>query len=256
MTVIDAAGSPEKESRESATMRIIDAHAHVGRFGSWAQVSCSAEELLAKMDTFRVEKSVLFGPDNSLIRKTVSLHPKRFVGYVWPDPHDPSALSLVKEAIERWGFKGIKLHPLVHAFLPTDEEVLPIIEFARKEGVPVAIHSGHPPFSLPWSIGELAEMYPDVKIVMLHMGHAHGVYIQAAINTAKRYDNIILETSGVSMHSKINEAVEKVGEERVVFGSDFPFHDHSVELQKVKVAGLTEHQRESVLYRNAKNLLI
>jgi uncharacterized protein len=144
----------------------------------------------------------------------------------------------------------------VHAFLPTDEEVIPIVEFAGREKIPVAIHSGHPPFSLPWSIGELAEIYPEVRIVMLHMGHAHGVYIKAAIDTAKRYDNIILETSGVSMHSKIKEAVERVGEGRVVFGSDYPFHDYSVELQKVRVAGLTKSQEERVLYANAKKLLL
>jgi predicted TIM-barrel fold metal-dependent hydrolase len=88
------------------------------------------------------------------------------------------------------------------------------------------------------------------------MGHGHGVYIQAAINTAKKHDNIILETSGVSMHSKIKEAVDRVGEGRVVFGSDYPFHDYSVELQKVEVAGLTESQKELVLYKNAKNLLL
>jgi len=235
--------------------RIIDAHAHVGRFGSWANVSCTPEELLEKMDASGVERAVLFAPDNSLVRKAVRMYPKRFVGYVWPNPHDSEALSLVKESVKRWGFKGIKLHPLVHAFLPTDEEVLPIVEFAEKERIPVAIHSGHPPFSLPWSIGELAEMYPEVRIVMLHMGHAHGVYIQAAINTAKKYDNIILETSGVSMHSKIKEAVEKVGEGRVVFGSDYPFHDYSVELRKVDVAGLTRRQKDLVLRENAKMLL-
>ena len=239
-----------------SSTRIIDAHSHVGRFGSWANVSCTAEELLEKMDASRVERSVLFGPDNLLIRRTVRGHPMRFVGYVWPNPHDKGALRLVTEAVRTWGFKGIKLHPLVNAFLPTDEEVTPIVEFAGKERIPVAIHSGHPPFSLPWSIGELAEMYPEVRIVMLHMGHAHGVYIQAAINTAKKHDNIILETSGVSMHSKIKEAVEKVGEDRVVFGSDYPFHDYSVELQKVKVAGLTESQEELVLYRNAMKLLL
>ena len=91
---------------------------------------------------------------------------------------------------------------------------------------------------------------------MLHMGHAHGVYIQAAINTARKHDNIVLETSGVSMHSKIKEAVERVGEGRVAFGSDYPFHDYSVELQKIRVAGLTERQKELVLYANAKELLL
>ncbi len=240
----------------TASARVIDAHAHVGRFGSWANVSCSATELVEKMDASHVEKSVLFAPDNLLVRRAVIRYPERFVGYAWPNPHDGRALSLVKEAVKRWGFRGIKLHPLIHAFLPTDDEVLPIVEFAGKERIPVAIHSGHPPFSLPWSIGELAEMYPEVRVVMLHMGHAHGVYIQAAINTAKKHDNIILETSGVSMHSKIREAVERVGEERVVFGSDYPFHDYSVELQKVDVAGISEKQKELVLYRNAKKLLI
>jgi uncharacterized protein len=244
------------ETARMATSGIIDAHAHVGRFGSWANVSCSAEELLEKMDASGVERSVVFAPDNQLVRTAVRGHPKRLVGYVWPNPHDSGALSLVRESVKRWGFRGIKLHPLVHAFLPTDEEVLPIVEFARKERIPVAIHSGHPPFSLPWSIGELAELYPDVRIVMLHMGHAHGVYIQAAINTARKHDNIVLETSGVSMHSKIKEAVERVGEGRVVFGSDYPFHDYSVELQKIKVAGLTENQRELVLHENARKLLI
>ena len=237
-------------------MKVIDSHAHVGSFGSWANVSCTAEELLENMDASRVETSILFAPDNLLVRRSVRRYPKRFVGYVWPNPHEKGALSLVRRAIRQWGFRGIKLHPLVHAFLPTDEEVLPIADFAAKERIPLAIHSGHPPFSLPWSIGELAEMYPEVRIVMLHMGHAHGVYIQAAINTAKKHDNIILETSGVSMHSKIKEAVDKVGEERVVFGSDYPFHDYSVELQKVNVAGLSERQREMVLYENAKKLLV
>jgi uncharacterized protein len=207
------------------------------------------------MDECSVDKAILFAPDNSLVRRTVKSHPERFVGYVWPNPHERGAVGLVRRALREWGFKGIKLHPLIHAFLPTDEEVLPIAELAGRERVPLAIHSGHPPFSLPWSIGELAELYPDVRIIMLHMGHAHGVYIQAAINTAKKYDNIILETSGVSMHSKIREAVETVGEERVVFGSDYPFHDYSVELRKVEAAGLSRRQMAAVLHDNAMGLL-
>lgn len=237
-------------------MKVIDAHAHVGKFGSWANISCTAGELLEKMEEARVEKSILFAPDNDLVRRTVKRHPRRFVGYVWPNPHDPGALELVNAAVDGWGFRGVKLHPLVHAFLPTDDVVLPIVDFARKRKIPVAIHSGHPPFSLPWSIGELAELYRDVRIVMLHMGHAHGVYIKAAIDTAKRFDNIVLETSGVSMHSKIKEAVDKVGEGRVVFGSDYPFHDYTVELRKIEVAGLSRRQKELVVYENAKALLL
>ncbi len=214
------------------------------------------EELLSEMDQFGIEKSILFAPNNELVKASVSKFPKRFVGYVWPNPHDPHAVELVKKALGEWGFRGVKLHPLFHSFLPTDEEVEPIMEEARRQRVPVAIHSGHPPFSLPWSIGELAEKYSDVRIVMLHMGHGHGVYIQAAINTAKRYGNIILETSGMPMHTKIKEAVRTVGERRVVYGSDIPFHHSSVELQRVKMAGLSEGDLRLVLHDNSAALLL
>jgi len=238
------------------SLPVIDAHTHVGTFGSWAQVACTAEQLLQEMDQFNVEQAILFAPDNNLVKQTVAKYPNRLVGYVWPNPNDPTSVDLVKKAIREWGFKGIKLHPLIHAFLPTDSSVLPIMDVARTLRVPVAIHSGHAPFSLPWSIGELAEIYPDVRIVMLHMGHGHGVYIQAAIRTAKKYDNIILETSGMPMHTKIREAVDTIGERRVVYGSDIPFHHTSVEMQRIKMAGLTERELRLVLYENAKTLLM
>ena len=235
---------------------IIDAHTHVGSFGSWAQVSCTPDQLVTEMDQFGVERSIVFSTNNSLVREAVERFPKRLVGYVWPNPYESSSLEQVRTALHDWKFRGIKLHPLFHAFLPTDTIVEPFMEEARRSKVPVAVHSGHPPFSLPWSIGELAEKYTDVRIVMLHMGHGHGVYIQAAINTAKRYDNIILETSGMPMHTKIKEAVQTVGEQRVVYGSDIPFHHTSVELQRVKMAGLSERELKLVLHDNAESQLI
>jgi predicted TIM-barrel fold metal-dependent hydrolase len=233
----------------------IDAHTHIGDFGSWANLACDADELIRSMRLYNVERSCLFFTDNNLVRQAVKSHPKKLAGYVWPDPRKADARRLVRRALTEWGFKGIKLHPLVHAFLPNDEIVYPIMEEARSAGVPVLIHSGHPPFSLPWSIGELAENFKDVKIVMLHMGHGHGVYIKAAIDTARRNDNIYLETSGMPMHSKIKEAVAILGEDRVMYGSDFPFHDPSVEIGRISASGLSNKQLEKVFYSNAKQIL-
>ncbi len=235
--------------------RKIDAHAHIGYFGSWANVSCNAQEVVDLMKQYDVEKTCLFYTDNSLVRAAVKKYPKKLVGFVWPNPYDPNALKLVRDSISRWGFRGIKLHPLFHAFLPNSEVVYPIMDEARRSRLPVLIHSGHPPFSLPWSIGELAENYRDVTIVMLHMGHGHGVYIQAAINTARKYDNIYLETSGMPMHTKIKEAVEVVGEHRVMYGSDIPFHDPAVEIARVTASRLPERVLEKIFYSNAKQVL-
>ncbi|MFI5419787.1 MAG: amidohydrolase family protein, partial [Nitrososphaerales archaeon] len=161
----------------------------------------------------------------------------------------------VRTALTEWKFRGVKLHPLFQAFLPNDEIVHPIMEEARKARAPVLIHTGHSPFSLPWSVGELAENFPDVKIVMLHMGDGHGLYIQAAINVAKRYDNLYLETSAMPMANKIREAMDVVGKERVMYGSDIPFGNPAVEIAKATALNLPDEDFDRYFYLNAKKLL-
>jgi len=246
---------PLKNIPESYEGEKIDAHAHLGDFGGWANVACNDKELLRSMELYNVSKSVVFSLDNELVKKAVARHPKELFGCVWPDPRKRGARKLVRTALTEWGFKGVKLHPLLHAFLPNDEIVHPIMDEASSAGVPVLVHSGHPPFSLPWSIGELAENYRDVKVVMLHMGHGHGIYIQSAIGVAKRLANVYLETSGMPMHSKIREAVELLGEKRVMYGSDIPFHDPSVEIGRVCAASLSKRQLRRVFFANASEVL-
>ena len=235
--------------------RKIDLHTHIGKFGGWANVACTPEELVGLMDRYNVEKSAVFFTDNELVRRAVKTFPSRLVGCVWPDPRIESSRDLVKEALTSWGFRGVKLHPLFQAFLPNDQIVHPIVEEARRADFPVLIHTGHSPFSLPWSVGELAESFPDVDIVMLHMGDGHGLYIEAAINTAKKYENIWLETSAMPMANKIKEAVKALGKERVMYGSDIPFGHPAVEIAKHTLVDFTEDEFDHVFYLNAKKLL-
>ncbi|HXQ93368.1 MAG TPA: amidohydrolase family protein, partial [Nitrososphaerales archaeon] len=218
-------------------------------------VSCNDDQLVQSMLKYNVEKSAVFFTDNELVRKAVQKYPDRLLGCYWPNPHEEDAAEKVKIALTEWGFKGIKLHPLFQAFLPNDKIVHPIIQEAVRAKVPVLIHTGHSPFSLPWSVGELAENFPDAKIVMLHMGDGHGVYMEAAINTAKRMDNIYLETSRMPNGEKIKEAMNLVGKDRVMYGSDIPFGDPVVEIVKATALELSEEEYDLYFYRNAKNLL-
>jgi len=231
---------------------IVDAHSHLGHFGGWANVGMTVDELLALNKEFNVVHTIVSSMSNDVTAKAAKQYPKEITGYVWLNPFDgDGAVNELRTAVSEWGCRGVKLHPLFQAFIADDPVVYPIMDEARKLKIPVSIHSGHAPFSLPWSIGELAEVYPDVTIVMIHMGHGHGLYIRAAINTAKRYANIVLETSGMPMHTKVREAMEVVGEDRVVYGCDLPFHHPSVELQRVKMAGLNERQLRRLLHDNA-----
>lgn len=233
----------------------IDAHSHVGVFGGWSSCQISPEELIADMDTYNVEKAVIstFPIRESI--EAVDKYPDRLIGAAWVNPMEPKALDQIRDAVENHGFKAIKLHPLSQAYLPNDTCVFPVAELAEELDIPLMIHTGHPPFSLPWSVAQLADLYPKVNMVMIHMGHGNGMYVQAAIDMAKKYANLYLETSGMPMHYKIKEAYETVGSDRIMWGLDAPFHHPTVEMQRTIVSGLTDKQLEDVFYHNVKKLL-
>jgi predicted TIM-barrel fold metal-dependent hydrolase len=237
-------------------MKKIDAHAHIGYFGSWCDVGLTAQEMLEAMDRYNIEKSLVSYPDNSVTLKAHTEHPGRFAALAWMDPNKgEQALAEFADLTDHHGFSGLKLHPLFNAYTANDAVVFPLMEEARKRNLPVFIHSGHPPFSLPWSIGQLAEEYPDVRVVMIHMGHGHGIYIQAAIDVAAKHENIWLENSGMPMHTKTREAYNRVGSSRIFWGSDAPFHHYAVEILRTEVSGLKEGQLEDVFYNNIRKFM-
>jgi len=204
------------------------------------------------MDDCGVSSSVLFSLPNELTLNAVGRHPDRLHGLVWVNPlHGEAALNLVREAVSRWGFKGVKLHPLIDGYLPDSDVVDPLMELVRRLRVPVLSHCGHPPWTLPWHFGNLAERFSDVQIILGHMGHGHIVYINGALDVARRHENILLETSAMPMHSKIKEAVDKIGVDRVLYGSDAPFGHPAFEIRKVEVSGLTQEELGMVLGENA-----
>lgn len=240
-------------------MKKLDAHAHVGTFGGWANVAITADELVKQMDTYEMEKTVLCSTgshDNFRTKEAMEAYPHRFWGLVYANPLEgEKSVQEIYDLVQNKGFSGIKLNPLRHAYVADAECLDPIMEAARELHIPVFIHSGHAPFSLPWSIALLAERFPDVNIVMIHMGHGHGVYIDAALKMARRYSNLYLEMSGMPMNSKIKEAYKTVGSDRIFFGTDAPFHHPTIEMQKVITSGLTEKEIEDVFYNNLQKFM-
>ena len=231
-------------------MKIIDAHAPLGYIGGWADVGITADGLIAQMDEYNIEKTVLCCEDNDITFDVMNKYPGRIIGAVYVNPLVKKTVDFMEEYVNK-GFKAVKLNPLRHAYCADAEIVDEVMYKAQKLGLPVCIHSGHPPYSLPWQIGVLAERHPDVKIMMIHMGHGHGVYIDAALKMARKYSNIYLEMSGMPMPSKIREAYETVGHDRIMFGTDTPFHHPTVEMQKVMVSGVDEQGLQAIFYDNA-----
>jgi predicted TIM-barrel fold metal-dependent hydrolase len=226
---------------------------HVGSFEGPFGVSLDRDGIEQLMRDHDISNGVVFYPDNAYVAEVVESIPGLYA-LVWGNPRVPGYVEEVERYLEHPKFLGLKLHPLIDGYLPNDPSVHPMIELILERDLPVLIHCGHPIFTLPWSIEELAVSFPDAKIVIGHMGHGNAVYIQASIDVALRNPNVYLETSGMPMHTKIREAYERVGETRVLFGTDVPFHHPVVEIAKVQVSGLPPESVERVLSRNGRLL--
>lgn len=226
---------------------------HVGSFEGPFGVSLDRDGIEQLMRDHDISNGVVFYPDNAYVAEVVESIPGLYA-LVWGNPRVPGYVEEVERYLEHPKFLGLKLHPLIDGYLPNDPSVHPMIELILERDLPVLIHCGHPIFTLPWSIEELAVSFPAAKIVIGHMGHGNAVYIQASIDVALRNPNVYLETSGMPMHTKIREAYERVGGTRVLFGTDVPFHHPVVEIAKVQVSGLEPEGVDRVLSKNGRLL--
>ena len=109
----------------------IDAHAHIGEFGGWAKLSINAEQLIAQMDEFNIEKTLLCAQPNELCLDAVQKYPDRIIGLVYPNPHDgQKAVDMIYDYVQNKGFRGIKANPLKDANV-ADEALMDPIEYSR-----------------------------------------------------------------------------------------------------------------------------
>lgn len=235
-----------------APAAIVDAHMHVGDFPLF-NVRMDGAELERLLAHYGIVRTLVFHPDNTYVRKVVEEVPNAY-GLVWANPHRAGFVEEAVELLDHPKFVGVKMHPLLDSYHPNDPAVHPLVQELVARDMPALIHCGHPIFTLPWSIEELAVAFPEAKIVLGHMGHGNIVYIDGAIAVASRNANVYLETSGMPMHTKIAEAIERAGAHKVLFGSDAPFHEVGVEVRKVQVSGLDADLIARVLEKNARRL--
>jgi predicted TIM-barrel fold metal-dependent hydrolase len=235
-----------------APATLVDAHMHVGDFPLF-NVRMDGPTLTETLRHYGIAAGMVFHPDNQYVREVVEAVDGAY-GLVWANPRIPGFLEEAVELLDHPKFLGVKMHPLLDAFHPNDPAVHPLVAELVRRDMPALIHCGHPIFTLPWSIEELAVEFPEAKIILGHMGHGNIVYINGSIDVALRNPNVYLETSGMPMHTKIAEAVERVGHDRVLYGSDAPFHEIGVEVRKVQVSGLPPELVTRVLEKNARKL--
>lgn len=208
-----------------------------------------------------VDKAVLmpaptFYPRNQLVAEVLRSPAGargRFVGCALVNPHlGGDAVGELERAVKEWGFRAAKLMPTLHAINLVGRIAHPMMRKAQELRIPVTIHSAGSP-AHPLEIGVLAEAFPDVPVIMDHMGYRN--YVGAAIAAAKRTANLYLMTTAVMEPHCIRDAVREIGAHRVVFGSNGPAIRPSTQILVIKQAELAPEDERKVLGDNAARLL-
>ncbi|MFN8453455.1 MAG: amidohydrolase family protein [Anaerolineae bacterium] len=240
-------------------MMVVDAHCHVGIGHEYRQ---SVADLLADMDRCGVDRAVICPVDrclavdnregNDLMLATARAYPNRFYPFATANPwYGPRAVAELRRAIGE-GARGIKLHPPLQGFLLCDDLVYPLMEVADALAVPVYFHTGTPAFAQPMQLAELALRFPQVNLIMGHMGSTD--FKADALPAASMAPNIYLDTSWI-LPELVTRAVAEVGPERVIFSSDTPLSDLPLELELRAAARMDEAARAMLMGGNILRLL-
>lgn len=253
-------------------MYIIDADTHISptkeRGGSM-----SAEELIRRMDYAGVERALTWiqppylrqiDRANEYLYESVQKYPDRIVGFGWADPRlgVDKARKMARKCIEEYGFYGVKLNGAQNEYYIDDPDLaLPVINEISAMGKTIAFHVGADAyeFTHPFRVEKIARRYPDMTVLMVHMGGAAFADLSdASIEVAEKCPNVHLIGSAVKDVS-ILKAIRKLGADRVSFGSDSPFAlmHAAVAMYRAILDGenLTEEEKQLIMGGNMKKIL-
>ena len=238
---------------------IIDCHCHAGKgdglTGPW-DTAAPLANYLRRAARAGIGRTVLFpafhsdyAAANRAVARIVAGRPGRFYGFAFVHPlRDRGRVgAMVKEAVERLGFVGLKVHRY-------DARITrEICEAAAAYALPV-LYDVMGEVSV---VELLAAEYPHVSFIIPHLGSfADDWKAQAAfIDQLARHPNIYTDTSGVRRFDLLAEAVRRAGAHKILFGSDGPWLHPGVELAKVRALGLSPADEARVLGGNFLQLI-
>jgi len=207
----------------------------------------SVEMMLRDMDKAGVDMAVgcSLGQmiDNDYTAGVMRQYPDRIIGFGQVNPRVADATDIVRKGKEVYGLPGLKLHPTMHGYHVVDHGLLdPVFEVCDALGILVLFNALDDPFVSPLGIEEIARGFPNVPVLIAHMGTVWNV--MEAVMVAKRNSNIYLETSSTQL-IEVRTAYREVGADKIVMGTDWPGSDF--ELGRLKIAkSIPEAEREMV----------
>jgi len=203
--------------------------------------------------------------NNEIVRQWAELEPEHFIPFYWLDLHDISEdVQSLERAVREQGHRGIKFQPLLQHFHANERRMYPIYQKSVELGVPVLFHAGVVYFEKhlahwgsPVSIDEVATDFPELKIVIAHMG---GNYSFEALVIAEKHENVFLDTAflpwfcarslpPIEPMDLIKRALRFVGPDRILYACE------GLRPEVIQDSDLDPEVKEKILHGNAERLL-
>ena len=235
---------------------IIDVHSHAWRYpehfgddfvAQAARAKAGGQlDLTVRYDDYRRAatddtRTIVFGGkarlsglwvDDRYVAEYVAAHPDTLIGFLSVDPTQDGWQQEMNVGHQELGLRGIKLMPMYAGFRPDDERLDPLWHYASDQQLPVLLHTGTTFISqaplectLPRHLDRVAARFPEVKIIMAHLGHP---YEGECVAVIRKHPNVYADISALHYrpfqlyHSLM--LVQEYGVwHKLLFGSDYPF---------------------------------
>jgi predicted TIM-barrel fold metal-dependent hydrolase len=246
-------------------------------YGSSRSRLVDREDLLRSMDEAGVHKSVILGfpwedPDhyrrhNDHIIESVQRYPDRLIGLCCFSPLSPQAPGEAERCLAS-GSSGVG-ELAVYSSDPSAEPMYASAEIMRlceRFDVPVLVHTNEPvghdyPGKNPTTLAQIYRFlnaYPQNKIVLAHWGGGLFFYALMKREVKEVLHNVWFDTaaSPYLYEERIYRlAVEILGDDQIVMGSDYPLLSPSRYLAEMTAADLPERSFKKIAGENAARLL-
>jgi uncharacterized protein len=186
-------------------------------------------------------KTVVFGGkarlsgvwvDDQYVARYVEAHPDTLIGFLSVDPTQDGWERELEEGHRGLGLRGIKLLPMYAGFSPDDSRLDPLWRYADRHRLPVLLHTGttfvaQAPLehTLPRHLDRVATRFPEVRIVMAHLGHP---YEGECVVVIRKHPNVYADVSALhyrpfQLYHSLMLSQEYGVWDKLLFGTDYPF---------------------------------
>ncbi|KAI8814143.1 hypothetical protein BJ742DRAFT_786560 [Cladochytrium replicatum] len=232
---------------------------------------------------------------NDNIAQTCALHPTKFIGLATLPMQSPElAVTELKRCVQELGLPGIQIGSHINEWNLDAPELDPIWAACEELGAAVFIHpwdmqdkGRHAPYWFPWLIGMpcettmaicsmifggVFERFPKLKVALAHGGgaypftmgriaHGHAVRPDLCATNNKKdplsYNGHFWVDSLVHDMDALKLLIKKMGIDKIVLGSDYPFPlgEHHPGKMIEESEEFTDEEKEKLLGLNALRFL-